>query len=333
MKLISTYFNKDKLNSGEQLVFLDYLYQCLKNGFSLNTSLKLMPVIWHNKKDCVKNLHSKIENGANLGDILYDIGFSKNIATQLNMALLQGSLIECLKQLTQLIRLKNKQIKKLRAELAYPALLIVMMIFLLVAMQTFLKTESEASDWSSDLVFGLLIAIVIGALGLGVRIFYLLKKQDYDSLVKLSKYPIVGPTILLYVQYLLVYDVSILLSNGFSLQQMCQLTAKQQSGSLQEVIGDRTGQSLQAGKLIDSVIQQEAFLPNSLILLTTTGSDRKEIGKRSLVLGKTLYYELNLKLNKLVVNVQPVCFLFIGASILGMYLKILMPMYSMMQTI
>ncbi|WP_297818596.1 type II secretion system F family protein [uncultured Lactobacillus sp.] len=333
MKLISTYFNKDKLNSGQQLVFLDYLYQCLKNGFSLNASLKLMPVIWANNKACIKDLDKKIENGANLGDILLKIGFSKNVAVQLNMALLQGSLIDCLKQLTQLIRLKNKQIKKLKAELAYPILLILMMIFLLIAMQTFLKTETQASDWSSDLVFCLLVVVIAGLVFCGIRIFYLIKRQDYQSLSKLSKYPVVGSAIMLYVQYLLVYDISILLSNGFSLQQMCKLTSKQEKGSLQEVIGSKTAEYLQKGKSIDEVINNELFLPNSLVLLTTTGSDRKEIGKRSLVLGKTLYYELNLKLNKLVVNVQPVCFLFIGACILGMYLKILMPMYSMMQTI
>lgn len=333
MKLISTYFNKDKLNSGQQLIFLDYLYQCLKNGLSLNTSLKLMPVIWSDGKNCIQNLDKKIENGANLGDILLELGFSKNIAVQLNMALLQGGLIECLKQLTQLIRLKNKQLKKLRAELAYPILLIIMMIFLLIAMQTFLKTETQASDWSSDLVFTLLVVVIASLVFYSIRIVYLLRKQDYNSLAKLSKYPIIGQTILLYVQYLLVYDVSILLSNGFSLQQMCKLTSKQEEGSLQEVIGTKISQELQKGKSIDDLINNEIFLPNSLVLLTTTGSDRKEIGKRSLVLGKTLYYELNLKLNKLVVNVQPVCFLFIGACILGMYLKILMPMYSMMQTI
>ncbi len=67
-------------------------------------------------------------------------------------------------------------------------------------------------------------------------------------------------------------------------------------------------------------------------MLLETGTTRKEIGKRALLLSKTLFYELNLKLNSLILNIQPICFIFIGICILGMYLKILMPMYHLMET-
>ena len=333
MKISLNFLQKDKLTSNDQLIFLDYLSQCLKNGFSLNWSLQLIPTLWTSKANLLKNLALQIENGENLGTILYKIGFSRHVAVQLNMAFLEGSLIECLDQLTYLLRLKNKQLKKLKAELAYPALLVGMMVFLLVALQTFLKTEMESHDIVDDLIFGTVLSVVVFSIIGGLFIICLLKKQDYQSLKKLSRIPILGLTIELYVQYLLVYDIGILVANGFSIQQICKFAQQQENGSLQEDIGNKVANQLNNGKGLEKIIKEEKFLPNSLLMLISSGANRETISRKAILLSKTIFYELNLKLTKLVVNVQPICFLFIGVCILGMYLKILMPMYSLLQTI
>ena len=333
MKISLNFLQKDKLTSNDQLIFLDYLSQCLKNGFSLNWSLQLIPTLWTSKANLLKNLALQIENGENLGTILYKIGFSRHVAVQLNMAFLEGSLIECLDQLTYLLRLKNKQLKKLKAELAYPALLVGMMVFLLVALQTFLKTEMESHDIVDNLIFGTVLSVVVFSIIGGLFIICLLKKQDYQSLKKLSRIPILGLTIELYVQYLLVYDIGILVANGFSIQQICKFAQQQENGSLQEDIGNKVANQLNKGKGLEKIIKEEKFLPNSLLMLISSGANRETISRKAILLSKTIFYELNLKLTKLVVNVQPICFLFIGVCILGMYLKILMPMYSLLQTI
>ncbi|MDY6043244.1 MAG: type II secretion system protein F, partial [Lactobacillus johnsonii] len=36
MKKLSNFLKKDKLNSADQLIFIDYLRQALINGYSLN---------------------------------------------------------------------------------------------------------------------------------------------------------------------------------------------------------------------------------------------------------------------------------------------------------
>lgn len=72
-------------------------------------------------------------------------------------------------------------------------------------------------------------------------------------------------------------------------------------------------------------------MPNSLLVLLQTGSERKSLSKRCLLLGRSLFLDLTEKIEKLVVNVQPACFILIGLCIIGMYLKLLLPMYSMMQ--
>lgn len=331
MKLLLTTTRTDKLSSSQQLIFLDYLRQTLANGFSLNAALQLMPQIWPARKEVLANINQRIKTGEKFSQILLGLGFSKTTAAQIDMALMQGSLVDCLDQLAQLNRLKIKQLKKIKAELAYPVVLVSMMLILLFFMHTFLKSEMMVSDSGSDLLFGFLaLLIVIGIVTIS-RIFYLLNRQDYSALKKLRSVPIVGQSIQLYVHYLVVYDLALLLQNGFSLQQMCALLQSQPLGSLQQVLGDKIYQQLKVGKNLSEIIKSEIFLPESLLLLITTGSTKEEIGKRCVVLGKTLFYELNLKISKMVVNIQPICFVFIGMCILGMYLKILLPMYTTMQ--
>ena len=86
MKKFSNLFKTDKLSTKDQLLFLEYLRQTLKNGFSLNASLKLMPEIWPAKKQLLVKVNKKLEGGEKLGKILLNLGFSKTISTQINMA-------------------------------------------------------------------------------------------------------------------------------------------------------------------------------------------------------------------------------------------------------
>ena len=150
----------------------------------------------------------------------------------MNMAIIDGNLLSCLDQLSKLIRLKNKQLKKLRGELAYPALLIGMM---------------SDNDWTSNLMLGGLVLLVIIGAFLISKIIMLLNKQDYYALNKLTRIPIIGPTLNLYVHYLIVSDLAVLLINGFSLQKICQLTDQQPKNSLQQVLGAKVKNQLEKG--------------------------------------------------------------------------------------
>lgn len=326
--------NKDKLNGEEQLAFLDYLKHSLDNGFSLINSIELMPVLWPKRKKLMGKLAMRMKEGANFSSELVKLGFSKTTVTQVNLALQQGNLTECLNQLATLNRLKQEQVKKLRSELSYPFVLAIMMVVLLVFMQSFISTQfSDTSEHSGDLVMLVLIGLVLVGIYFLAKIVTLLNKQDYDSMKKLVKYPIIGPVIKLYVNYLLVYDIGMLLASGFSLQRMCEYASEQEEGSLQQALGQKIGSQLAEGKNLEEIIKQEEFLPNSLLIMLQTGSERKSLSQRCLVLGRSLFIDLTGKVEKLVVNVQPICFILIGVCIIGMYLKLLLPMYSMMQGI
>ena len=326
--------SKGKLNSRERFLFLDYLQNSLLNGFSLGTSLELMPIVWSKQKKILGKLNKRLQSGTKLSKEMERLGFSKTVVTQIDLAMNQGNLVECLGQLASLSRLKNEQIKKLKAEMSYPFVLAVMMVLLLVFMQTFVSSQfASTGEHTGDIMLFVLLVMGLLFIYFLVKVTTLLKKQDYRSLVKLGHYPIIGSTIKLYVNYLLVYDAGLLLASGFSLQKMCEYAAKQETGSLQQVIGAKVGNQLRAGKGLEEIIKKEPFLPNELLLLMQTGAKKSDLSKRCLLLGKTLFTNLSNKIEKLIVNVQPFCFILIGLCIIGMYLKLLLPMYAMMQSI
>lgn len=325
---------KGKLTSQERLSFLDYLQNSLSNGFSLSVSLEIMPILWPQRKELLNKLSKNIQAGASLSGEMLNLGFSKTIISQVALSMEQGNLVECLTQLATLNRLKNEQIKKLKAEMSYPFVLAIMMVILLFFMQTFVSHQfADAKEHTGDIMLLILLFLSLLFIYYLSRIMTLLKKEDYQSLNKLAHFPIIGDSICLYVKYLLVYDIGLLLASGFSLQKMCEYAARQEKGSLQQFVGQKIGRQLLLGKSLDEVINKEFFLPNELLLLLQAGSKKDDLGKSCLLLGRTLFSELAGKITKLIVNVQPLCFILIGLCIIGMYLKLLLPIYAMMQNI
>ena len=327
-------FRQDKLSNKERLEFLEYLQNSLSNGFSLNTSLEMMPIIWPKKKILFNRLSKRIRSGKKLSSEMLNLGFSKTIATQIELSMVQGNLIECLTQIATLTRLKQEQIKKLKSEMTYPFILVLMMIFLLLFMQTFVSNQfAESGEHTGDYLLLLLLILSLSLVYFMCRMIFLLRKQDYRSLKRLSSFPIVGPLIQIYVKYILIYDTGLLLSSGFSLQKICDYSAMQVKGSLQQYVGKKVGKQLAKGMNPEEIIKKEQFLPNEILLLLKAGSTRDDLSKKFLLLGRSFFNDLTQKIEKLIVNVQPICFILIGLCIIGLYLKLLLPMYAMMQEI
>ena len=200
-------FRQDKLTNKERIEFLEYLQNSLSNGFSLNTSLEMMPIIWPKRKNLFNRLSKSVQSGKKLSFEMLNLGFSKTIATQIELSMVQGNLIECLTQIATLTRLKHEQIKKLKSEMTYPFILVLMMIFLLLFMQTFVSNQfAESGEHTGDCLLLLLLILSLGLVYFMSRILLLLRKQDYHSLSRLSHFPVVGPLIKIYVKYILIYD-------------------------------------------------------------------------------------------------------------------------------
>lgn len=334
MKKLEVFIRKDKLTSREQEELLSFLYSSIKNGFSVSMTFKVLPLLWPKRKELFRECDREMQRGKTLAQCMQSMGFSQTTVTQLNLALNQGNLKDSLQQLSTLSRMRNKQIQKLQGELAYPVILILMMVFLLIFMQNFVSTQFVSNnEHMGDITIFLLVILVVGLIvSIALTVFYL-KKQDYQSFKKMLRFPFVGPVVKLYGQYLISYDLGMLLASGFSLQKICEFASNQLQGSLQQSLGIKITRQLNQGKSLQDIITEEDFLNNNLLFLLETGDDKKEMSKQCLLIGQMLFDKLVRKIERMIVNVQPICFILIGICIIGMYLKLLMPMYNMMNNI
>ena len=92
MSIVLPIFRKDKLTAQEQLEFLEYLAMSLKNGLSLAESLQVMPALWSKKQMLLKKITYLMKQGVNFSQILQQMGFGKTIASQVDLAMMQGNL-------------------------------------------------------------------------------------------------------------------------------------------------------------------------------------------------------------------------------------------------
>ena len=106
---------------------------------------------------------------------------------------------------------------------------------------------------------------------------------------------------------------------------MCFFATQQTKGSLQEAVGKKVSEQLKGGKDLSKIIQEEPFLNANLLLLVETGASRRGLSKQCLLLAKLLFARLTQKIEKMIVNIQPICFILIGLCIIGIYLKLLLP--------
>lgn len=324
-----------KWKKAEQLLFINYLKLLLENGFSLNKALELLPNIWPEKQKDLQQVNQLLAANKSLQEILLQLGFSQTIATQIMMALNQGTLTVCLAQLGQIMQLRAKQQRKIKQELAYPLVIVSLMIALLIFMKGFLQQYLPQTRASlPELVIYLFLAGLSGVLILAaIYCAYALKQQSYRQLKVISNWPFIGKTVKLYVQYLMLFNLEILVANGFSINQICDFTTQLSSHSLQRQLGALVQQKLTQGEQLTKIIDSENFLARELVLIISTGSEHREIARQINVLELLTYHKLENNLQKISLKIQPLCFLGIGLGIISIYAKLLLPVYQMMQTL
>ena len=322
-----------KWNTTDRIKLLENITLLLDNGFSLNEGLQALPGIWHQREHELFRINELMRQNRHFALILAEIGFSLTTTTQIGMALEEGTLRQCLRQLTGVLVLRREQMKKIKQEMAYPVVIIVMMSFLMIFMRVFMGNylpKSPAADWQK--ILWLLLGV--GILVIIYCVYYAIKsinEQSYAQLLVLRSWPVIGKMVLRYAQYLILFNLNILLSNGFSLQDICGFALKQPAGSLQYQLGLNVKQKLVAGRTLQEIITAEPFLSDELLFVVNTGSERMVVARQIKILEVIAYEELSAGLQRLSLKIQPLSFIVIGIGILTMYLKLLMPVYSMMQ--
>lgn len=252
---------------------------------------------------------------------------------QLYLAEKHGSLRSSLNAISMHYLLKEKEKQRLEALLAYPCMLLALLALLFLGIKIFIAPQISAlsvKEPTSLRTISIYLLSALGSIGLVVLLRFIhFRKQD--QLVKiemLSHLPIIGKLFSTYYSYYVCDGLSLMLSQGMSLQEICDSLSQYKKDSLFFQLAHCY---CQLNHDLGRVIDQLDFLPKEVKAILNRGLTTQEIGDQLAMLARMKFSQLGQLYEKRLAMVQPALFGVIALAIVGMYLSILLPIYQCMQ--
>ncbi len=282
----------------------------------------------------------QMTQGANFADSLRQY-VSRDIYYQLKIAEQHGNLQQTIARLGNFLNLKVQQQLKLKTLLRYPVILLGLLGLLLLALKVLVFPELAV--WQNDQgigtgklsflpwLWGGLAMVVIGLILL--TLFRWMKTSTMNRVNLLCQLPVIGKSYRQYYGYYLVTNFALLLQNGMGIKSVCQLVQQFDETSLLHQLGEVLDQSLNSGQSPNQLIKQYPYLPHELIIFMNKGESILELGNELDVFSRMLFKRLIQSIERLLTLVQPLLFGVIAIVIIGMYLRIMLPIYQSMKGI
>ncbi|MGR3741431.1 type II secretion system F family protein [Companilactobacillus sp. DQM5] len=321
-----------KIKKNEQADILFTLGKLLNNGFSIASSIKCLKIKYNKYIKIFKKIECELQNGEKLTNSFKLLGLSEIIVSQLCIAEENGLLKSIVRQTGELLNIQNKQLKKIKLLMLYPIFIFCFLLVILVFIKLFFKFDYEPSFFSNCLnILDLVMAGVICGLVI-ISIYKLIKikkSSSFEAINQKIKLPIVGKIYKLYCEYNLLFGIGSIIKNGLKVSDICKLSFS--NNSLYENLRIKLNKELRKGVSLSDFIKDNRFIPNELDILLSYGANHVDLGNEILVLAQLKYDETMDELKKVTVKLQPLVFGIIAVLILITYLKILIPVYGMME--
>lgn len=331
--------SKNKWKIKDQADFFETLADMLSNGFSLKQSLINLKILYpKHELDFVTALRL-LENGKTFSEGIRNF-INPKIHYQLMLAEKHGQLELCVAQLGKYMHQRMKQHEKIKGAMLYPCILFGLLITMIILLLTWLRPtivslneqsgqNLNAISWISQIskfVGGGILLIIICYLCYGI---YWLKKQPSIARHQwISKLPVIGRLYRNYSYYYLSFNLALLLKSGLDFREICNFLCQFESSTLLCQLGNRLRQHLLTGKEIKTFINEYSFIPPELTIFLNKGQTSYELSEDLLIYSNNRYQKLIKMVDQLINLIQPVAFLVIALIIIGIYLSILIPIYS-----
>ncbi|UQS85212.1 type II secretion system F family protein [Apilactobacillus apisilvae] len=324
--------NRKKMTSIQQQNFFKILSEMLESGFNLKESLLFIKQT--NKKFIIiDDILTNLENGKYFSHSIRCY-INGELYNQIYLSEKNGNLIECLKEISKYINIKNKQNKKIKEILAYPIFLIMLLLFGVAGINKILMPQINNIAYKEEYnfqFFYFLTFLLVFALFL-IIIFYIkqpfLKKREL-----IIKLPFLGKIYKSYLNYYLSYSLYLMLKNGIDIKDILNIMNCFQKGTINYHLSFEIKHQIENGCNYSKIINKYNFIPNEFNLFFSQGNSRDNLLRNLFMFSKLQFEEMINKTNRLINLIQPILFLIIGVGIVFSYLSILMPIYKSLRGI
>ncbi|MDN6162455.1 MAG: type II secretion system F family protein, partial [Atopostipes sp.] len=146
-------------------------------------------------------------------------------------------------------------------------------------------------------------------------------------------WPFVQSYIKLYWTSFIFLEWGQLLKKGISFQQIIKMMSDENSSAVLKETGEVLSKEMKEGKSIKNALMVLPFFEDEALIAISHGEDLGQLGIEMLFYANYCEEELTEKLEKLLVKIQPIIFVFIAIMIIAIYASMILPVYTMMEGI
>lgn len=314
----------------------------LVNGFTLQESLRFMQQLVPKELPAIQLIERRLSSGSLFYRCFEALNFPGTYVTQLRLADIHGDLSGTLIQIGRQLKDREKQRRQSTKVLAYPLMLLVFLVAVILLMKWFLLPQL-GTDGDGSLNIGVVIIeygplFVLGLLLISGIVFVLLKayfrrKSAISQSRFLMRLPLVNVFLRYYYTSFFAGELGKLLNLGMEMNRILQIMKGDDSTKLMAEVAGTLSQELEEGNGIHLQISQWPFFQKELAAIIQQGEAKGKLGDELIVYSNRLWEQLTQKVERLLAWIQPLIFVFVAILILAVYGALLLPIYQEMETI
>ncbi|GKQ42993.1 type II secretion system protein F [Companilactobacillus sp. RD055328] len=321
-----------RITGGAQIEIIYLLGKLLNNGFSLNNSIHCLGLKYPNLRYVFNKMTTSLNMGLSFSGNMRLLNLPEMMISQLELAEKNGLLKKVILQLGELMAIKNKQVKKIKLLMMYPLFIFMFLIMIIIFIKSFFTFDYKKSTLTFWLEFSdwfIIVAIVSSIIYLLFQFIIIRKSNEYTKVIRKIRLPIIGEIYRSYYEYNLLFSIGLIIKSGMKISDICEMKFSKKSSYFR--IQKRLIHHLKLGGNIADFIRYNELMPKELEILTVSGLNHSDLGSEVLALAEIKYDETLEKVQKIITKIQPIVFGIIAILILNTYLKILVPVYGMME--
>lgn len=330
--------------------FLKRLGALLEEGYSLRKSLKLLKKLEINYiKEWIRQIEDGLKKGKTLHEELEKIGFSKKTCSQIYLASQYGNYGKSIRQCGEELLEEERFKKKVQKLLAYPLVLLFFLFSMILIMRflvlpnmenLFSNQQSKATIYSNFIVRFIYYSpqLILITLLLSILIVFIFKKKlaklPYLEQIRFFvKWPFIKKYFTYYWTNFIFLEWGNLLKKGMSFQELIQLMTGEESSTVLRETGEQLSEEMIQGKTIKEGLKTLPFFDEEALMVISHGENLGHLAIEMIFYAKYCEEELSSELEKILMIIQPLIFIFIALMIIAIYASMILPIYTMMEGI
>ncbi|MBM7693287.1 competence protein ComGB [Peribacillus deserti] len=334
----------------EQAGFLIELGELLELGYSLSHALTFVQLNKNSKK--AKDLDyalKLLKEGSPFYSVLEALHFQRNMTSYVYFSEQHGMLSKSLKEAGGFWLKRSIEVEKMKKLVLYPLflLLFVLLVFygfenlllpkfetLFASMNpsgnTYLKIISSFSHFLKKLPLITLLLIFLSGM------YYLLWYRKLCPLKQMSlklKIPVAGRFIRIFTTQFFASQLSGLLAGGLSINESFHLFSMSGQQPFYQRVCENIQHELTKGRSLESILSTLPYFENNLATITASGQKYGKLDQELSYYSKKLLSVLEERIESYLKVVQPALFAIVGLLIVSIYMAVLLPMYSLLNSL